>query len=112
MERGAIVDESRFGIPLRVWSQMEEVFRGHPAVVKAMLYGSRAKGNYRDNSDIDLALSGEGLTLTDQFRLETALDDLLLPWRIDLCRYEAVREPSLRDEIDRWGVEVYRKEEV
>lgn len=49
--------------------------------------------------------------LIDQFRLETALDDLRLPWRIDLCRYHAITEPALKEEIDRWGKEIYRKDE-
>lgn len=67
-----------------------EIFLLNPGVKRVLLYGSRAQGTFRDTSDIDLALIGEDLALVEQFRLETALDDLLLPWRIDLCRYHAI----------------------
>jgi predicted nucleotidyltransferase len=49
-----------------------------------VLYGSRAKGNYRPGSDIDLTLLGESLNLTELQKIELELDDLMLPYKIDL----------------------------
>jgi predicted nucleotidyltransferase len=48
-------------MPERVAKRIREVLEGHPNVRRAVLFGSRAKGNFREGSDIDLALEGEGL---------------------------------------------------
>jgi predicted nucleotidyltransferase len=104
--------KKRFGISDQVWRRICEVFEAHPQVEEVLLYGSRAKGAHRDASDIDMVLKGDELSLTDQFRLETELDDLLLPWHIELCRYHAIQDEAFRREIDRWGQSVYRKEEA
>ncbi len=63
---------------------IQTVFEHYPNIEMVFLYGSRAKGNYRSNSDIDLTLKGEHLDLNTQSKIETALDDLLLPYKIDL----------------------------
>jgi len=60
------------------------VFARHPLVEKAMLYGSRAMGNFKPGSDIDLALFGESLTSLELGLIDEELDDLLLPYQIDL----------------------------
>ena len=36
--------------------EINRVLAAHPGVEQALLYGSRAKGNYRPGSDIDLCL--------------------------------------------------------
>jgi len=60
-----------------------------------ILYGSRARGNYRNGSDIDLALVGKELDLTTLFKVETELDDLLLPYKIDLSIHHKIENPDL-----------------
>ncbi|MFN9945187.1 MAG: nucleotidyltransferase domain-containing protein, partial [bacterium] len=59
--------------------KIQQVLAGFPEVEKAVLYGSRAKGNYKPGSDIDLTLFGEELDERVMSRLYWALDDLLLP---------------------------------
>jgi predicted nucleotidyltransferase len=61
-----------------------------------VLYGSRAKGNYRRGSDIDLTLWGE-ISFPALLNLHTALDDLLLPWMIDLSIYDRLENPALQE---------------
>lgn len=60
------------------------VFAQFSAVESAVLYGSRAKGTHRVGSDIDLTLMGASLTHDDLNQIAAALDDLLLPYTIDL----------------------------
>lgn len=88
---------------------LREVFSRHAAVEKAILYGSRAIGNQRYNSDIDLILTGEALSLSEQFRIEQELDDLLLPYRIDLSRLSNISNPDLLDHIRRVGLVFYER---
>ena len=74
------------------------------------MYGSRAKGNYRNGSDIDLTLIGKKLDLSKQFIIETELDDLLLPYKIDLSIYHKIENQDLIDHIKRVGSLFYKKE--
>jgi uncharacterized protein len=81
-------------------------------VEKAVLYGSRAKGTHRPGSDIDLTLCGGGLDHTLLSRIDNELDDLLLPYRIDLSLMSSLNHPSLIDHIRRVGVVLYEKNVV
>ena len=80
-----------------------------PEVEKAVLYGSRAKGTHRPGSDIDLTLCGSGLGQTHLARIDEALDDLLLPYQIDLSDMASLTHPALLDHIRRVGIVFYEK---
>jgi type I restriction enzyme S subunit len=98
-----------YGLKLHTIQAIQNVFVTYPTIEKAILYGSRAKGNYRNGSDIDLTLVGENLTLSEQFTIETALDDLLLPYKIDLSLYHKMDNPDLLDHIEKVGINFYEK---
>ncbi|WP_026629732.1 nucleotidyltransferase domain-containing protein [Dyadobacter alkalitolerans] len=93
-----------YGLSEKTIIAVQNVFRKYPNVEKVILYGSRAKGNFRNGSDIDLVLVGDKLTLSDQFRIETELDDLLLPYMIDLALYHQIENEDLVGHIDRIGM--------
>jgi len=80
-----------------------------PQIDQALLYGSRAKGNFKPGSDIDLTLQGPALTQSVLGDIEEALDDLLLPYEIDLSIYEQLGNPELAAHIDRVGQPLYQK---
>ena len=77
---------------------------------KAVLYGSRAMGNFRPGSDIDLTLFGASLTSLELGIIGEELDDLLLPYEIDLSIFQRIENSDLRDHIERVGVAFYRKD--
>lgn len=86
------------------------VFAHYPQVDKAVLYGSRAKGNYKNGSDIDLTLcGGEDLTLDVLCKILHELDDLLLPYTIDLSIFRDMSDPDVVGHIQRVGVTFYKK---
>ena len=87
--------------------KIQSVFAQYGNIEKAILYGSRAKGNYRTGSDIDLTLVGENLDLATLFKIENELDDLLLPYKIDLSIYHKIENKDLTDHIIRVGVVFY-----
>jgi predicted nucleotidyltransferase len=78
-------------------------------VEEAFIYGSRALGSHREGSDIDLVLKGDSLSFQDLLTLKWKLDDLLLPWHIDLSLYSRISNPELIDHIQREGKVFYRK---
>ncbi|MBU3822506.1 restriction endonuclease subunit S [Flavobacteriaceae bacterium XHP0103] len=99
-----------YGLKPHTIQAIQNVFAKYSNIEKAILYGSRAKGNYRNGSDIDLTLVGKNLTLSEQFSIETELDDLLLPYKIDLSIYYKIENQDLIDHIDRVGIVFYENE--
>ncbi len=98
-----------FGLKASVVRNMAAVFSAHPEVEQAILYGSRAKGNFKRGSDIDLCLTGAGLNMQLLLRIENQLDDLLLPYKIDLSIRDRIDNPELLAHIDRVGVSFYHR---
>ena len=81
-----------------------------PQVDRALLYGSRAKGNFRPGSDIDLTLVGsEALNLRVLYRIMDEIDDLLLPYTFDLSILRLIDDQEVREHIRRVGVVFYVK---
>ncbi|HSI75046.1 MAG TPA: nucleotidyltransferase domain-containing protein [Lunatimonas sp.] len=97
------------GLEQHTVDAITDVFRKYPQITCAILYGSRAKGTYRPNSDIDITLKGEELDLSTLYKIETTLDDLLLPYRIDLSNYQNIENNDLKDHINRVGITFYTK---
>lgn len=95
------------GLPAASIMAIQQVFHSYPGIRQAILYGSRAKGNFRPGSDIDLTVRGD-LTYQQLLRIETELDDLLLPYKIDLSLCELLDNPALIEHIDRVGKLFYR----
>lgn len=86
------------GLPEADSRRLLDLIQTHPSVKQVILYGSRALGRQRPGSDIDLCLEAPTMTLGELLELGGALDDLLLPWRIDL---------QLRHLIDHNGLLVH-----
>jgi len=81
-------------------------------VEKALLYGSRAKGNYKNGSDIDLTLiGGPDVTMKVLYRIMDEIDDLLLPYTFDLSILNHISDPDLVDHIRRVGITLYERKE-
>ncbi len=100
------------GLPPAVVAAICGVLARHPEVDRAVLFGSRAKGGFKGGSDIDLTLSGNDLTPAKLAEIEDELDDLLLPYGLDLSIYERLAPGPLRAQIDRQGQEFYCREDV
>lgn len=99
----------RHGLPPKALEAILQVLAAHPQVEQAILYGSRAMGNFEAASDIDLTLTGAGLTPACLAQIEADLDDLLLPWMIDLSAWASINHPPLLDHIQRLGVVLFER---
>lgn len=103
----------KYGLSDSTIDKIRGVFGRYPQVEAAILYGSRAKGNYKNGSDIDLTLrGGADLTLKVVFRILEDIDDLLLPYTVDLSIFHDISDPDMIDHIQRVGVTFYEKGEV
>jgi len=105
----AAPEQDNFGLSARALDLLRGVFAGQPQISRALIYGSRAKGNYRPGSDIDVVLDAPALTLTELLRLKTTLDDLMLPYQIDLSVLHQIDNPALLDHIKRVGKPLWNR---
>lgn len=97
------------GLKPEVLASINSVFVRFPQVDRVVLYGSRAKGNYRPGSDIDLALEGDNLGLSELNTIASELDELLLPYTIDISIRHKIENTDLKEHIHRAGIVLYEK---
>lgn len=89
---------------------LEEVIRilaNFSEIKKAVVFGSRAKENYKPGSDVDMAIWA---TTNDSIlKLAGVLnDETLLPYKFDLLNYDTINNNELKEHIDRVGIEIYK----
>ena len=99
----------KFGLNDSTVKKIHHVFNSYDQVDKVIMYGSRAKGNYRTGSDIDLTLFGENLDQKLCAEIADDLDELLLPYMIDLSIFEQLKHFDLKQHIERVGQVFYQK---
>lgn len=99
----------KFGLKEKTISDIQSVFATVPEIEKAIFYGSRAKGNFKNGSDIDITLKGKVLNLTILNQILLKLDDLFLPYKFDISIYHQINNSDLLDHIQRVGICFYEK---
>lgn len=97
-----------YGLPDEAIEKIQQTFVEYPQIANVWLYGSRAMGNYRQGSDIDLCIEAPTLTMSQLLTIENQLDDLLLPWKMDLVLKHQVDNEALLAHVERVGVLFYR----
>ena len=101
---------SQFGLKQDTINQINQIFSTYPEISKAIIYGSRAKGNYKPGSDIDLTLVGDNINHHQLLEILNTIDDLLLPYFFDLSIFNSLNNPNLIEHIERVGITFYKRE--
>lgn len=92
------------GVSRRHWEMLASSIMQSPKVTDIIIYGSRSKGTYRIFSDIDITLKGAGLRHPDLFPILNRIDELNLPYEVDLSIYDDIDNQAMRDEIAHHGI--------
>lgn len=98
----------QFGLEAAVLTSFQNIFEKFENIEKVIVYGSRAKGNFRYNSDIDLSIIGE-ISYDDLLKIELLIDELLLPYKVDLSVFNNIDNSELKAHIERVGIVLYKK---
>ncbi len=98
-----------YGLNNRIISEIRSVFALFNPIEKVILYGSRAKNTYKQSSDIDFTVVGKELTPQELVEIEWKLDELYLPYKIDLSIYHLITNKALLEHIDRVGIIFYER---
>ena len=100
----------KFGLEEKVIEQIVDIIKEYDEVEKVKIFGSRARGDYKNQSDIDIALYGEKLTNSINTNIFYDIDKLYLPYKIDLINFNTLKnEEALRENIEREGIIIYVK---
>lgn len=100
----------KFGLKPQIIEDIKDILKKYPEVEKAVIFGSRARGNYRKGSDIDITLFGDKLTNSINTKIFYEIDNLYLVYNIDLINFNTLNEEDkLRQSILDEGVEIYAK---
>ena len=100
----------KFGLKPQIIEDIKDILKKYPEVEKAVIFGSRARGNYRKGSDIDITLFGDKLTSSINTKIFFEIDSLYLIYNIDLINFNTLsEEDKLRQNILDEGVEIYAK---
>lgn len=100
---------STTGLPADAIKKIQRIFSEYPEIDQVSLYGSRAKGNFHSGSDIDLTIMSKTLDYSQLIKIENELDDLLLPYKIDLSIFRKIVNSDLVDHIQRVGIKIYHQ---
>lgn len=98
-----------YGLKDKEIEKVCSLFEQNERIESVVLYGSRAKGNYKPFSDVDITLKGEALNRHDLNRLKLSIDDLLLPYQFDISLFKSLNNPDLIEHINRVGVVIYKR---
>jgi predicted nucleotidyltransferase len=95
---------TRTGLKPWMLDAIRETIASDARVERVVLFGSRAKGSYREGSDIDLAVFGEGVTHSDASGWADELEERLFPWSVDVVAVGPGTNEDLRAHIERVGI--------
>lgn len=100
----------KFGLTEKTIAQINAVFAKYAAIEKVIIYGSRAKGNYKNGSDIDLTFIGKTISDKNMTDVFFELDELPIPYSFDLSIFSQIENPDLVDHINRVGKIFYQRQ--
>ena len=89
---------------------IKDILHQESEVEKAFIFGSRAKGNYKNGSDVDIALKGTRLNFKICSHISYLLnEETQLPYKFDVLNYHTIASNELIEHIDRMGIEFYNE---
>ena len=101
-----------FGLRNDIVENIQNIFEEFGQVDEVIIYGSRAKGNFKPGSDVDLTVKGKNLDLKIINKISLKIDDLFLPYTFDISVFSQIENPDLVDHIERVGKIFYQKEMI
>jgi predicted nucleotidyltransferase len=100
-----------FGITEKSFELLQKIFVRYPQIEEVIIFGSRAKGNYKKGSDIDLAIKGEQCSSGLALKLQSQIsEELPIPYMVDVVDYNTLQHHELREHIDRVGLNFYKRD--
>lgn len=101
---------NKFGLLDRDMENLNKAFLSYNVVEKAVIFGSRAMGNYKKGSDIDIAIFGKNITYDILIRISGQInEELPIPYFVDVIHFETTENKELKAHILTEGKIIYQK---
>lgn len=79
-------------------------------IESVILFGSRAMGNYKKGSDVDIAVTGRDVKRETISKLSESLNEVYpLPFFFDVINYGEISNDNLKEHIDTYGIKIYER---
>lgn len=102
----------KFGLKKRDLTHIIETLSQYPEINEAILFGSRAIGNFKKGSDIDIAIKGENISHRIIADLTNSLEETLpIPFFFDIIHFNTIGSNQLLEHINRVGIKIYPSHE-
>jgi predicted nucleotidyltransferase len=99
-----------YGLLERDFKHIKDAVKKYSEVEEVILFGSRAMGNYKKGSDVDLALAGKKVDRKTVRRLSDELnEEYPLPYFFDIVNYNDISNEELKKHIDNQGRTIYKR---
>ncbi len=98
---------NEFGIDNKIWIEIINALKNIPEVKKAILFGSRAKGTYKNTSDIDLAV--EFIDSNKKLLLIRKLDEIRCILKFDVLDINKIQNEKLINNINNDGIIIFER---
>lgn len=103
-----ILVSANSGLNERDLSTFDVIFKKFPSIKLVHLFGSRAKGNYKVGSDVDLAIMNSGVDTETLAKLKGSFEESSLPYLVDVVDFTTLKNEEFREHISRVGLEFYK----
>lgn len=97
----------QFGLSNKTLKSLKQIFGKYGQISEVILYGSRAKGNFTEGSDIDLTIVGNNIDFSTLRNLSDDIDNLFLPYLVDISIHNTITNTQLLEHIKRVGKTIY-----
>lgn len=104
-----MIESRKYGLLESDLNGLISVFKRNQKINKIILFGSRAKGNFENGSDIDITLVGIELKLDDILNAKIEIEKLSLPYKFDIILFDRIKEVELLEHIERVGIILYER---
>lgn len=111
VEFQGVVYMNRFGISDDIFNELVSSFKNDVLLQKAYVFGSRARGNYTDRSDLDIAVLGNNISSRQLNLLKDRLDNLNTVINFDIIDANKIKKKVMLDNILKEGVLIYDRDD-
>ncbi|MDI6603821.1 MAG: nucleotidyltransferase domain-containing protein [Thermoanaerobacteraceae bacterium] len=98
----------KFGFSDKLIDSLKNIFEKYPEIKKAVIYGSRARGDFKSTSDIDIAIFNEK-DLSPELYLE--VDEAVGIYKTDIVEVGRLHNEKLLENILKDGIEIYKSKD-
>lgn len=93
----------------KVTLDLQNIFSKYIEIEKVILFGSRARGDNKYNSDIDLCMFGSKINHLIQAKVSMDIEEINTPLSFDILNFNELSKKELIENITNEGIEIYNE---